>query len=66
MVWHFDENLENFKISEKKKKTEGNEKKKGMEPCSTSYQSGNQDDGLTLVAILNLGEIAGACNRGNL
>ena len=34
--------------------------------CSTSYSSGNLVDGLPLVAILNLGETAGTCNRDNL
>ena len=34
--------------------------------CSTSYSSGNQVEGLPLVAILNLGEIAGTSDRGNL
>ena len=34
--------------------------------CSTSYPSGNQVDGLPLVAILNLGEIAGTSDGGNL
>ena len=35
--------------------------------CSTRYPSGNQGDGLPLVAIiLTRGEIAWTCNRANL
>ena len=34
--------------------------------CSTSYPSGNQVDGLPVVAILTRGEIAWTCNRANV
>ena len=41
--------------------------KRGREgACSTSYSSGNQVDGLPLVAILTRGEIAWTSDRGNL
>ena len=63
--------LKILKIFEKNKIEKENMREKEVHrdrggACSTSYPSGNQVDGLPLVAILTRGEIAWTCNRGNL
>ena len=53
---YFDENFENFKIFERMKinkeiTRENRVNRRREDVCSTSYSSGNQVDGLSLVAI---------------